>query len=43
MPVDEWRTHKQFHPCLTLSFLIVGSVIVGLVSFYTKIMFEYEK
>ena len=39
MAEDEWRQHKQFHPCLAICFLILGCFIVPVIIYFNKVMF----
>ena len=42
VPPEEWKQEKQFHPCLSIFLFFVGTIILSVVIFYTKIMIYYE-
>jgi len=39
---QEWQGAKQLHPAVAFAFLALGMVILAAITFYTKLMIQFE-
>ena len=39
---EEWQRYDQISPCVALTFLVLGIVVLILCTFYSKMMMEHE-